>query len=199
MEKTGFEYDNPSDIMDEINSVTPSYAGITYDRIEDNGIQWPCTSKEDLGTEYLYNDKFKTPSGKGIFIPIKYRESEELPDEKYPLLLTTDRSLYHYHTGTMTRKVEGLSKLHEEELIKINPEDATKIGLNDGELVKVSSRRGSIRAKVNINDICPPGVVSMTFHFFESPTNQLTNAALDPVSKIPETKVCAIKISKINK
>jgi formate dehydrogenase alpha subunit len=159
MKKYGFEYDNPGDIMNEINSLTPSYAGITYERIEENGIPWPCTSKEDLGTEYLYNDKFKTPSGKGIFIPVEYRESDELPDEKYPLMLTTDRSLYHYHTGTMTRKVEGLSKLHEEELIKINPEDAVKIGVRDGELVEVSSRRGRIKAKVDINDICPPGVV----------------------------------------
>jgi predicted molibdopterin-dependent oxidoreductase YjgC len=197
MKKPGFEYDDPSAIMDEINILTPSYAGITYERIEENGIQWPCTSLEDPGTEYLYGDKLKTPNGKGIFVPIEYRESEELPDHEYPLILTTDRSLYHYHTGTMTRRVGGLSNLHEEEFLKMNPQDAEEIGVTEGEIVKISSRRGETKVKVDVTDICPPGVVSMTFHFFESPANELTNAALDPISKIPETKVCAVNVSKI--
>ena len=197
MGDSGFGFTKPSEIMDEINQVTPSYAGITYDRIEENGLQWPCTSRDHEGTLYLYGDGFKTSSGKGRFKPLEYRESEELPDEEYPLILTTDRSLYHYHTGTMTRKVGGLNVLHEEELLKINPEDSVKYGFKDGELVQVSSRRGKLRVKVDVTDICPPGVVSMTFHFFESPTNELTNAALDPLAKIPETKVCAVKVSKI--
>jgi anaerobic selenocysteine-containing dehydrogenase len=130
-------------------------------------------------------------------MPLEYRESEELPDAEYPLILTTDRSLYHYHTSTMTRKVDGLRVLHPEELLKINPIDSDKIGIKDGEIVEISSRRGKTRVRINITDICPPGVVSMTFHFFESPVNELTNAALDPLAKIPETKVCAVKISKI--
>ncbi|GAG48948.1 unnamed protein product, partial [marine sediment metagenome] len=148
---------------------------------------------------YLHSGGFKTATGKGRFMPLGYRESEELPDEEYPLILTTDRSLFHYHTSTMTRKVEGLNVLHKEELLKINPEDSEKYGVNDGEVVEVSSRRGKIRVKVDVTDICPPGVVSMTFHFFESPVNELTNAALDPLAKIPETKVCAVKVSKIVK
>jgi predicted molibdopterin-dependent oxidoreductase YjgC len=130
-------------------------------------------------------------------MPLEYRESDELPDEEFPLILTTDRSLYHYHTSTMTRKVEGLMILHEEELLKINPVDSDKIGIEDGEIVEISSRRGKTRVRINVTDICLPGVVSMTFHFFESPANELTNAALDPLSKIPETKVCAVKVSKI--
>jgi formate dehydrogenase alpha subunit len=197
MGASGFDFGHPSEIMEEINQVTPSYAGIIYDRIEDNGLQWPCTSKDHEGTTFLHGDQFKTPNGKGRFMPLEYRESEELPDEEYPLILTTDRSLYHYHTSTMTRKVEGLNVLHEEELLKINPIDSAKIGIEDGEIVEISSRRGKTRVRIDVTDICPPGVVSMTFHFFESPANELTNAALDPLAKIPETKVCAVNVSKI--
>ena len=197
MDASGFDFNNSSEIMDEINQVTPSYAGITYDRIEENGLQWPCTSLDHEGTEYLHSGEFKTPTGKGRFLPLVYRESEELPDEVYPLILTTDRSLYHYHTSTMTRKVEGLNVLHEEELMMINPSNADSLGIEDKEMVEVASRRGRIKVKAKVTDICPPGIVSMTFHFFESPANELTNAALDPLAKIPETKVCAVRVSKI--
>ena len=197
MGASGFDFNNSSEIMDEINQVTPSYAGITYDRIEENGLQWPCTSLDHEGTEYLHSGEFKTPTGKGRFLPLVYRESEELPDEVYPLILTTDRSLYHYHTSTMTRKVEGLNVLHEEELMMINPSNADSLGIEDKEMVEIASRRGRIKVKAKVTDICPPGIVSMTFHFFESPANELTNAALDPLAKIPETKVCAVRVSKI--
>jgi formate dehydrogenase alpha subunit len=197
MGASGFGFDHPSEIMDEINRVTPSYAGITYDRIEENGLQWPCTDADHEGTIFLHGGRFKTSSGKGKFMPLEYRESDELPDEEYPLILTTDRSLYHFHTSTMTRKVEGLNVLHEEELLMINPVDSGKIGIESGEIVEVSSRRGKIRVRVDVTDICPPGVVSMTFHFFESPVNELTNAALDPLAKIPETKVCAVRLDRI--
>jgi anaerobic selenocysteine-containing dehydrogenase len=130
-------------------------------------------------------------------MPLEYRESEEIPDEEYPLILTTDRSLYHFHTSTMTRKVKGLEALHEEELLMINQVDSDKLGIESGEMVEVSSRRGRVKVRASVTDICPPGLVSMTFHFFESPTNELTNAALDPLAKIPETKVCAVKVSKL--
>ncbi len=193
----GFEFRNSSEIMDEINRVTPSYAGITYDRIEENGLQWPCTSLDHEGTVYLHSGEFKTPTGKGRFMPLEYRESDELPDKEYPLILTTDRSLYHYHTSTMTRRVDGLNVLHEEELMMINPSDSGKLGIEDMERVKIASRRGSTEVRAKVTDICPPGLVSMTFHFFESPANELTNAALDPLAKIPETKICAVKVSKL--
>jgi formate dehydrogenase major subunit len=194
----GFNYANPSEILEEINKVTPSYAGITYERIDENGIQWPCTNKNHMGTKYLYNDGFKTQTGRGMFMPLTYRESEELPDKEFPFILTTDRSLYHYHTSTMTRKVKGLNILHEEELLNINSQDAGTLGIESGEIVKIESRRGDTMVKAEVTDICPPGVVSMTFHFFESPANELTNAALDPLAKIPETKVCAVRISKLS-
>jgi formate dehydrogenase alpha subunit len=193
----GFEFSEVSEIMTEINRLTPSYTGITYDRIENEGLQWPCPSSDHPGTKILHTQKFPTLSGKAKFMPLIYIPSLELPDKDYPLLLTTDRSLYHYHTSTMTRRVNGLNVLDKEELLKINMLDADSLGIGDGELVKVTSRRGEVMVKTKITNIIPVGIVSMTFHFWETPTNELTNGALDPVAKIPETKVCAIKVEKI--
>ncbi|MEI6695878.1 MAG: formate dehydrogenase subunit alpha [Bacteroidota bacterium] len=193
----GFDFTNVEEIANEANALVPNFAGITYDRIEKEGIQWPCPSLDHPGTKYLHKEKFATPSGKAKFIPLTYRISAELPDKEYPLLLTTDRSLYHYHTSTMTRKVEGLRILDEEELLKICAADAQLFNIQDGEIVKVKSRRGEVKVKVRVTDICQKGVVSLTFHFFETPTNELTICAVDPVAKIPETKVCAVKIEKI--
>ena len=127
-------------------------------------------------------------------MPLQYKPSMELPDRDYPLILTTFRQLYHFHTGTLTRKVKGLNILRPEELVEINPQDALTLKVTDGEVVRVTSRRGEVTARAKITDSTPPGVVSMTFHFAESPTNLLTNPSLDPVSKIPELKVCAVRV-----
>jgi len=121
----------------------------------------------------------------------------ELPDEDYPFILTTGRVLYHYHTGTMTRKVEDLNYIRSQEFVEINPHDGQSMGIEDGELIEISSRRGKLKVKAKITDKSPPGVVFMTFHFAETPTNVLTNPALDPVAKIPELKVCAVKLNKV--
>jgi formate dehydrogenase alpha subunit len=193
----GFDFSGAEEIMTEINSLTPGYAGITYSRIEKEGIQWPCPSADHPGTKILHTQKFATSSGKAKFLPLIYIPSVELPDKDFPLLLTTDRSLYHYHTSTMTRRVEGLRILDKEELLKINSIDAEALGIADGEMVKVTSRRGEVHVRTKITGIIPVGIVSMTFHFWETPTNELTNGAVDPVAKIPETKVCAIKVEKI--
>jgi len=194
MGASGFDFSSPVQIMEEIRSLTPSYAGISYSRIEAEGIQWPCPSEDHPGTLFLHGERFPLPGGKGKFTPLEYKKSVELPDDEYPLLLTTDRSLYHYHTSTMTRKVEGLNTLDKEELFKINPKDAKNYGVKDGQIIEVASRRGKVKVKAKVTDVCPPGIVSMTFHFSESPTNVLTNNAIDPVAKIPETKVCAVRI-----
>ncbi|MBM4462575.1 MAG: hypothetical protein FJ012_04435 [Chloroflexi bacterium] len=190
----GFDYENPVQIMREIADLTPSYGGISYERLEKTGLQWPCPTKEHPGTPFLHKDTFSR--GKGKFMPLEYRPPAEMPDEEYPLILTTERSLYHYHTGTMTRKVKGLNKLRPEELVEMNPADATKLGVSDGQPVKVVSRRGEVTAKAKVTQASPPGVVSMTFHFAESPTNRLTNPAFDPVAKTPELKVCAVRVEK---
>ncbi|HEY5658174.1 MAG TPA: formate dehydrogenase subunit alpha [Myxococcota bacterium] len=193
---SGFDFSEPEEILREAASLTPQYAGIDYERIERVGLQWPCGAPDHAGTPFLYAEKFSTPNGKAQFKPLEYRASAENPDAEYPLVLTTDRSLYHFHTSSMTGRVAGLVSAHPEERLLIHPSDAEKWGIADGEEVAVASRRGEIRARARVSDICPAGVVSLTFHFANSPTNQLTHAALDPVAKIPETKVCAVRIQR---
>jgi formate dehydrogenase major subunit len=183
---------SPEDIMREINDLTPSYAGITYERLEEEGIQWPCPSTDHPGTKYLHKDKFSR--GLGLFSAIDYRPSDELPDEEYPFILTTGRVLYHYHTATMSRRSVGLNERYPEGLVEINPKDAEKLGINDGNMVKVSSRRGAVEVKATVIETPPEGTVFMTFHFKEAAANILTNPALDPIGKIPEYKVCAVKV-----
>jgi len=189
-----FSYSDPSEIMDEIAALTPSYGGINYGRIENLGLRWPCPDPDHPGTQYLHKDGFAR--GKGAFSAVFYRPSMELPDEEYPFILTTGRTLCHFHTGTMTRKVSGLNYLRNEELVEINPLDGNALGIEDGDLVEVSSRRGTVRARAKMTDKSSEGVAFMTFHFAETPTNVLTSSALDPVAKIPELKFCAVKLSK---
>jgi formate dehydrogenase alpha subunit len=193
----GFDFKNPSQIMDEIASVTPSYGGINYRRLEKEGLQWPCPTEEHPGTAILHTELFSR--GKGHFVPLEYRPPAELPDGEYPLVLTTDRSLFHYHTGTMTRKVRGLNIFAGEELVAINPRDAGARDIDDGDRVRVISRRGEVAAKAQLTEAVPPGTIAMTFHFAETPTNELTNPALDPVAKIPEFKVAAVRVEKIGR
>ena len=190
----GFDYEDPSQIMEEIASIAPSYGGINYDRLEEAGLQWPCPTEDHPGTPILHTMQFAR--GKGKFIPLEYKPPAELPDDEYPLMLTTERSPFQFHTGTMTRKVKGLNVFRNEEWVELNPSDASDLGIEDGEKVYVISRRGKITAKAKVTNVSPEGVVSMTFHFAESPTNLLTNPALDPVSKIHELKVCAVRIEK---
>ncbi len=188
------KYDSPKEIMDEIASVTPSYGGIRYDRLEGLGLQWPCPAADHPGTAYLHKDKFTR--GKGKFHVTPYAPAPELPDHEYPFILTTGRVLYHYHT-VMTRKSKGLSEIYPEGVVEINPEDASRLGIKpDNGLVEVSSRRGKVHVKAKVSDNLPPGVVFMTFHFKEAAANLLTLDVLDPVAKIPEFKVCAVKIQK---
>jgi predicted molibdopterin-dependent oxidoreductase YjgC len=191
----GFNFKQPSQIMDEIAELTPSYGGISYKRLKTGGIQWPCPTVEHPGTQILHTKQFTR--GKGRFIPLEYKPPAELPDNDYPLMLTTGRSLFQYHTGTMTRKVAGLNIFKGEEEVEINPQDAESLNLNNNDQIRVISRRGEITARVKVTDTSPPGVVFMTFHFAESPTNILTNPVLDPISKIPELKVCSIRVEKV--
>jgi len=194
MGSKGFEFTHPAQIMSEIADLTPSYGGISYARLEEGGLQWPCPTEQHPGTPVLHTEQFTR--GKGRLITLEYKPSMELPDDEYPLILTTGRSLFHFHTGTITRKVNGLNILRSEELVEINPEDASVLGITDGETVKVISRRGEVVAKARVTEVSSAGVVFMTFHFAESPANFLTNAALDPIAKIPEYKVCAVRVEK---
>ena len=190
----GFDFNYPSEIMDEIARLAPSYGGISFSRLEKESLQWPCPTPEHPGTPILHTSIFSR--GKGQFIPLQYRPSFEQPDRDYPLLLTTERSLFQYHTGTMTRRSAGLNTFRGEELVEINPGDALALDISDGEMVNVISRRGEVKAKAKVTGVSPAGVISMSFHFAESPTNMVTNPALDPVAKIPELKVAAVRIEK---
>lgn len=190
----GFDFEDPSQIMDEIARLTPSYGGISFNRLESGGLQWPCPTPEHPGTPILHTEVFTR--GKGKFMPLDYKPPAEVPDKDYPLVLTTVRSLFQYHTGTMTRKVPGLNTMLPEGKLEINPADAIALGVADGDNVKISSRRGQVTAKAKVTGISPPGVVTLDIHFSESPANVLTNPALDPVSKTPELKVCAVRVEK---
>ena len=196
MGETGFDFENADAVMHEIASLTPSYGGITHERIEEVGLQWPCPDASHPGTRYLHAKSFPRPNGRGRFVPLEYRPPAEEPDAEFPLVLTTERSLYHYHTATMTRRVPGLETLRSEELVEIHPRDAVALTIASGDRVRVTSRRGEVEARALVTEVSPPGTVCMTFHFHEAPTNVLTNAAYDPVAKIPETKVCAVRVER---
>jgi len=185
-------YSKPSEIMDEINMLTPSYGGITYERIEKEGIQWPCPTLDHAGTPFLHKDRFSR--GKGLFHAIDYVAPAEQTDAEYPLILTTGRVLYHYHTGTMTRIGRGLTERCPESLVEISSQDAAKLGIVNDSYVTVTSRRGKVRVRASVTDRSPEGTVFMNFHFREVAVNLLTNPALDPEAKIPEYKVCAVKV-----
>jgi len=193
----GFAYHSAEEIFRELAALTPSYAGISYERLEDDGsIQWPCPAADHPGTPILHTEKFATPTGKARLMPLEYRPSEDCCDFDFPLILTTERSLFQFHS-TMTRYSEGLDELSGGEQIMINPADAEKLNIADGDMVEVKSRRGKLKVKAKLTRRSQPGVASLSFHFAECPTNLLTSAALDPVAKTPETKVCAIRIDKV--
>jgi formate dehydrogenase alpha subunit len=187
-------YDSSRQIMEEISKVTPSYAGISYDRIEYEGIHWPCPTAEHPGTPILHREQFTR--GKGLFHAIDYIEPAEMIDDEYPLYLTTGRLLYQYHTGTMTMRTPGLNEIAPEAFVEISPQDARKFELEEGALVSIASRRGDIQARIKISRKAVAGTVFIPFHYAAAAANRLTNAALDPISGIPEYKVCAVKLSK---
>ena len=189
----GFEYSSPQEIMVEVARLTPSYGGVSYERLEQLGsLQWPCPTPEHAGTAYLHKGKFSR--GLGLFTAIPYKPAAELPDTEYPFTLTTGRIMFHFHTGTMTRRSKKLASEVPEAYIEIHPEDAKRIGLNGGRRVRVVSRRGQIELGARITERIKPGIVFIPFHFAEAAANMLTNSAVDPVAKIPEYKVCSVRV-----
>ena len=193
--RSGWEYSHPVEIMQEIAALTPSYGGVTYERLEKQGfLQWPCPNADHPGTPYLHKERFSR--GVGKFTAVRYREAAELPDKEYPLALTTGRMMFHFHTGTMTRRSRKLAKEVGDGYAEISPEDAEALGISEGERVQLTSRRGQIEARAWITRRVPPGMVFVPFHFAESAANVLTNAALDPVAKIPEFKICAVRLER---
>lgn len=188
-------YASPEEIFNEIRQLTPSYAGMTYRRLEEKGLQWPCPTEEHPGTMFLHKDRFTR--GKGMLHAIDYKPPAEEPDADYPMFLSTGRAFVHYHSGTMTRVSPTLHREMPTGYVEISPTDARNMGIKDGERVKVSSRRGEIQIKAKISRKVDRGVVFIPFHFAEAAANILTNPAYDPVAKIPEFKACAVKVEKL--
>jgi len=188
-------YNHPSEIMEEIAKLTPEYAGITYDKIEEIGIQWPCLDKEHLGTKILHEGKFDR--GRALFVAVDNISSAEVVDAEYPFIMTTGRILYQYHSMSMSGKVQELNKKASESYIEMNKGTVERLGLKDGDEVEVSSRRGSIVTRVKSTDGIGDDVLFMPFHFSDAKVNYLTNTEVDPLAKIPELKVAAVRIEKV--
>lgn len=188
-------YASAREVFDEAAGLTPSYAGLDYDRIDRQGIAWPCPTKDHPGTPVLHTNGFTR--GKGLFSAIAFKGSDERADADYPFLLTTGREHAHYHSGTMTRRCGRINDCFPEGFMEMHPVDAARLGLATGDSVKVASRRGQITTKVKVIDRTMAGTVFLSFHYSESPVNVLTNPALCPTAKIPEYKVCAVKVEKV--
>lgn len=194
----GWDYASPEEIMDEIAALTPIYGGISYERLDEEGfLQWPVPTADHPGTPYLHKGKFSR--GLGRFHAIEFQEAVELPDDEYPFILTTGRMMFHWHTGSMTRRSEKLEQEAPQAYVEMHPDDAVSVGLDGAERVRVSSRRGEIELGVRVTPRIRPGVVFIPFHFAEAAANALTNAVLDPDSGIPEYKVCAVQVEPIER
>lgn len=198
MQRLGMDkqYTTPEEIMKEISELTPEYAGITYRKIEQQGIQWPCPTEDHPGSKFLHHDQFPREGGRAQFVTVDNISSSELVDAKYPLILTTGRLLYQYHSMTMTGRVEELNKRAPESFIEIHTATANKLDLKDGDRVRVTSRRGSLITEIKITDKIREDTLFMPFHYPSAKVNYLTNPQTDPLAKIPELKVAAVNIEK---
>ncbi|EIZ1362130.1 formate dehydrogenase subunit alpha [Vibrio vulnificus] len=190
-----WHYRSVADITNEITRVTPQYAGLKWENITPEGVQWPSNKNNPAGTRIMHQTQFTR--GKGQMEAIPFRYAAELPDEEYPLVLTTGRVLEQFHTGTMTRKTQGLNNLAGPRAM-ISVQDAEALGIGNGDMLKVSTRRGEIEIAAFVTKRMQAGVVFIPFHFVESPVNRLTTTATDPHAKIPEFKVAAVRIEKLH-
>lgn len=191
--RVGYEMQySAEEILKEYGKLWPAIAGITYDRLEEKGISWPCPTVGHPGTEYLYKDGF--PKGRVPFSPVPYCPPAEVTDQAYPYILTTGRNLFQYHSGSMTRRVKQIEAHAGEAYVEMNFDDGEKLGISTGDKIKVVSRRGEVEIKARLTSKVAPGIVFIPMHYREAAANVITNDALDPVVKIPEFKVCAVKI-----
>jgi formate dehydrogenase alpha subunit len=188
-------YSSAEEIFEEMVGLSPIYGGISYSRIEQQDLQWPCPTPDHQGTPFLHKETFGR--GLGLFSGIDFRPSEELPDDEYPFFLTTGRRFAHYNARSMTGRCPSLHDEYSEAVTQMHLKDAEKIGLRDGDQIKVISRRGEVTSKVRAGDIVPEGAIFMDFHFAESNSNVLLGTSLDPITKTPDYKVCAVRIEKM--
>jgi formate dehydrogenase major subunit len=199
-DRLGFpmNYASPAEVFAEFTSLTKNYAGLTHDNLSATGKLWPCPDPDaGDGVQILFGDSFPTANGRGRFVPCPYLPADELPDEKYPFVLSTGRVLEHWHTGSMTRRSYALNTIEPNAFAAMHPSDIATLNLEIGDHIAVSSRRGTINLAVRSDDSIEPGCVFIPFHFREAAANVLTTEALDPYGKIPEFKYCAVKVEKL--
>nr|WP_303714130.1 formate dehydrogenase subunit alpha [Methanoculleus marisnigri] len=194
----GFDFNSPEDIWNDVRRVTPSMAGISYARMEKpESVHWPCPAEDHPGTPILHREKFSSADGLGHFFGLEHRPPAEVADAEYPFTLMTGRLLFHYHTRTQTDRAKLLHHEVPAGFVQINSDDAMRMNIQNGEKIKLSSRRGEVETLAKVTDEVAPGVLMMTMHFGDAAANKLTNTALDPLSKMPELKHCAVKVEKI--
>jgi predicted molibdopterin-dependent oxidoreductase YjgC len=192
------EYRSAEDAWNEFADLSPNWSGIRYDRIEDVGLQWPCTDRDHPGSPYLHAPRPARPSGRGKFYPVEYKPPIEQPDSEYPFVLSTGRTLYHYNSATMTMREPGVLDKQEDPFVEINPEDAAALGIGEGDWVRLVSRRGDLEARAALGERVYPGLVWMALHFAQAKVNWLTHDVGDPLIGTPEYKVCAVRVERLN-
>lgn len=191
-------YRNEAEIFDELAKVTPIMAGISHARLEEHGIQWPCPTPEHPGTSTLYTEKFNTPTGKAKLFPVEHVDQTERATPEYPFILNSGRILYHYHTGTMSRRNKALTNFTNQPYVIIHPNDASKLGVKHGERVRITSSRGTLVTQVHIADEVLEGELFMPWHYTEAQVNRLTRDELDPYSRIAPFKISAVKVEVLS-
>jgi predicted molibdopterin-dependent oxidoreductase YjgC len=191
------EYSSAEDAWNEFADLSPLWSGIRYDRIEEVGLQWPCTDREHPGSPYLHAPHPARPSGKGKFYPVEYQPPIEQPDSEFPFVLSTGRTLYHYNSATMTMREEGVTQKQEDPFVEMHPEDATALGIEDGDWVRLVSRRGELEARARLGERVYPGLVWMALHFAQAKVNWLTHDVGDPLIGTPEYKTSAVRVEPV--
>jgi predicted molibdopterin-dependent oxidoreductase YjgC len=191
------EYQTAEDAWNEFADLSPLWTGIRYDRIEEVGLQWPCTDRDHPGTPFLHSPSPSRPSGKGKFYPVEYQPPIEQPDSEYPFVLSTGRTLYHYNSATMTMREEGVVQKQEDPFVEMHPDDAAALGIQDGDWVRLVSRRGELEARAAVGERVYPGLVWMALHFAQAKVNWLTHDVGDPLIGTPEYKTSAVRIEPV--
>jgi predicted molibdopterin-dependent oxidoreductase YjgC len=192
-----WDYPTAEDAWNEFADLAPNWSGIRYDRIEDVGLQWPCTDRDHPGSMYLHAPAPARPSGRGKFYPVEYQPPIEQPDSEYPFVLSTGRTLYHYNSGGMTMREEGVIQKQKDPFFELHPEDAAGLGIADGDWVRLVSRRGELEARAAVGERVYPGLVWMALHFAQAKVNWLTHDVGDPLIGTPEYKVCAVRLEPV--
>jgi formate dehydrogenase major subunit len=196
--RTGFS--TPKEVMREIASVTPSWRGVSYDKLYRYGsLQYPVLDEASTGTPFLFSEGFPTPDKRALLVPVEYLPPDELPNDEYPFVLNTGRQMFHWHTGTMSRRARGLDSREPVPIVDINPEDAAELGVGEGDAVRVTSRRGSILIGARLSERQARGQIFIPMHFREAAANLLTNPQLDPYARIAAFKVSAVRVEPVNR